>query len=1655
MVEAQLMDLTVISQNLPSPGPPQIERDNILDSVELMLGGDMRLVVVEGRDGIGKTTLMSQFVRRHPKNAVSLFVSYSSRWAYDPKVLNLDLLRQIHWAIYDELPHEEEMVESLLPVLFAKLSARARLKRELYYFVLDGLDEIPREDVSTQALLLDLLPFGLNQFRFIISGEYDLVRAAISDRIASKPHQLVGFGSDEAAKYLADLVHDRDSIDDLNRLCLRIPGNLASVRRSLEAGASVESILAGDPTKPLHFFELEWRNVDEKDKSQVTSLAILANDRRKHSAETLARILDVPAASVAASLARLSFVQLDPKGEVSFVSESFRKFAAEKLSNWRRPTNALLISHLLKEPDGVEALSYLPALLEQEGQYEQILSYLSPEHLGTMLETSQSLFPIQQKASLGLEAARRLNRDPEILKFSMQKSALTELDVSDEWRAEVEARIAVNDLDTALALAQNAVLREDRLHLLSIVVRKKRERKLTIEQELIDQIKQLYSEIKETVLAKRARQIAGDLIFSVPELAIELVEKATDVSDSENSLDWALANLSVATMVASTEETRGRGREFEAHENIREKIRDPKARRFTSAAALLFGEFSGAEIIHEAEKVTSAGDRLHLLRLWTRTNRESTDAASVIQYALEVAIRATPYTFNATVLRELAIPLPFISDTETLKHLLGIFDSQQGTVEPLGPTEDFVRLQLLLARAEMRFDFEAARSRIADVYLRINEIEDLDLKTVCLSWLITSLTSMDPELRLENECPDRIHSSTHEEFEVSLKSLLESTGDHFQVTKAVVGALSRYNGEMASDVAMSLNLEDRRDAALLELFDSGTKIPIERIDLGLLDKCLDLFADLDERDEALITVIERLSGEPDKTARVIPQALNFFSRLESIRGAEERSRGCCLAYTLLMKIDPNKHQELASRLLVVMEQAWLSIDPDWRRVKAGFQTAEAISKYSLEKAREYISRTEKFRTDTTMCIGATAIAYLGCLRLVMRSYSGLLPRNNDRPEDLDHLTHLIGIVPSKGERAGFWSELAVRFSLADRFEACRRVVTDHVRPLLESISASDLEYLERTTITVSPSLYCAHPPTALATIALLPPNKRDDAYSEIADLILRKVPPGDPYESDDMVGYDASYNEIWEICELLELTQTDVNIYHYIRCVADTLTSRKYGHRFSRGQKQIIVNKLAKVVSQKLPELRNIKHDGYRVASEAQLARVQNSIMHVQSKAWDDLIVRAETIPNLADKAYVFGILASTLPPRESSKRDQLFERAKEIVSTIPAHFDKIEHYESLASLAAKSNQHISRRCIQDAMNSSIMSKDPAMYPAQRRLLDLAFRIDPSLAASLATLADDDPAKERAHLNLQRQLGLNKLKKRMIDQSAGGETQLSTQEKKDFPKAAWKNLGALNGNRIGDIHVEYTRDWIQAAAELPLDRSYPILSWVVENASRRLRSTDQARTQLRPMFEAILEATELCARMATRSSIVSKISKGVPSRSADGSSILVRSGEREHALRFLTEWFAKAVSDYLTICDAYFGPEDLQLLQLLQSEKPDCRVHIVTSRRHNEKLRPSLEEAFRAQWKQMFDQDPPDTKIIIAGNDFDGDLPIHDRWWLTKGGGIRVGTSYNSLGLKKDSEISVLSTEEAERCEEDVNQYLQLSKKEDQGRRILYTLFTL
>jgi hypothetical protein len=277
-----------------------------------------------------------------------------------------------------------------------------------------------------------------------------------------------------------------------------------------------------------------------------------------------------------------------------------------------------------------------------------------------------------------------------------------------------------------------------------------------------------------------------------------------------------------------------------------------------------------------------------------------------------------------------------------------------------------------------------------------------------------------------------------------------------------------------------------------------------------------------------------------------------------------------------------------------------------------------------------------------------------------------------------------------------------------------------------------------------------------------------------------------------------------------------------------------------------------------------------------------------------------------------------------------------------------------------------------------------------------------------------------------------------------------------LPEAAWMVLGSLNARRIAHMRLEYTRDPIRLAANYPLSRAYPILAWVVENAVQRLSTTDQANTTLRQLLEATYLAAEISVRMTTRFSDRLQRTKRRPVKEGDDGSLLVSAGDREHALQFLRDWFTREVKDYLKICDQFFGPSDLELLMILRSANPACKVQILTSKQHHDQeglSSPNVE--YLQQWRWISDQEPPETEIVIVGIESSGKSPIHDRWWLTKGGGLKVGTSFNSLGRAQDSTIMRISNSEFERLESDVDQYLIEKKREYNGEHLRYLSFTL
>src|SRR5690349_19449455 len=103
-VVATVATICSISSTLPSLPKPYIERLHIINALDTMLEEEIQAVLLGGEEGIGKTTVATEFVLAHPDQAFSLFAVGPSALTRSPEFLIADLCDQISFAIAGKRP---------------------------------------------------------------------------------------------------------------------------------------------------------------------------------------------------------------------------------------------------------------------------------------------------------------------------------------------------------------------------------------------------------------------------------------------------------------------------------------------------------------------------------------------------------------------------------------------------------------------------------------------------------------------------------------------------------------------------------------------------------------------------------------------------------------------------------------------------------------------------------------------------------------------------------------------------------------------------------------------------------------------------------------------------------------------------------------------------------------------------------------------------------------------------------------------------------------------------------------------------------------------------------------------------------------------------------------------------------------------------------------------------------------------------------------------------------------------------------------------------------------------------------------------------------------------------------------------------------------
>ena len=1587
----------------PTSPTPEIPRDQYLDTFERVIAGPVDLLLLEGDVGIGKTTLLSQFARRHPRTAISSFVTQMPRYGFDPATLRRDYVSQLLSVLYPKqsFPHKDEG-DGVLQTLIQKLKRR-HASRSIY-FLLDGLTDI--SDPIMRREVARFLPIGQG-FPVIISGEQKLLPTELRDNTRVRATQAVNFSLTEVQQYLAGLGLSDASSKTVYLECGRgTPAHVAAARRCIVAGIDIDR-MSGHVIRDL--FDYEWEQVVTNDFSSHL-LGLITHARHQLTAYTLSQILSVTEDHIRQVVAQLPFLVFQTDSScVTFVSRTFADFASEKLSRTKSEVLDSIVNYLrkLENEDASGATDPLPEYYRESGRLEEVISFLSPKYFSDILKRSESLIPLRRQIEVGLEAASELRQDAQLVQFGLECSAIREIEGSLVSRSEIEALVATEQIPEALALAAACPLREDRFHLLAVVARCAKERGVVTSREITDQIRYLFDQLDPTQLGEKAIDIAADLYAGFPDLAVDLVEQSASAGGSENELDIAYLRLSIAASMRQLGSDGGQ----DDLELIRARIKNSRLRGFTGALSSRVE--AAEEIISEAGRLGTTSDRLFFIRRWLADNSERADSIDVAEYGLGALIESTAYSPNIRVLRELSTPLLYASDGDRVRSLVRSIEVQSSIIDDRGPTEEVVRLQLNLSVAESRFDFEACASRLVEVCLKVDALADLATKSSCLARCLVALRSVDNAGEIERR--EGLTSLCKEELEKAISSLLADTAQQVEVTSGIIGALASFDVDRALAVATSLNTAARREQALLIAIDAILENEPDTSGLrSVYGACARLRTPegLDHVTAAIAEYLTQRHSAHDKA--LIESTFELFGDLFfSVSDSIERCRVLCLLYGLTETGDYKGVSGFRDRLPEMIKTAIDELEPGTSRIDAGFRVARSIADHHPEDAKIYLTDAESMRKNTTLSSSSAEWTSQACLRLAIRAFAGQLGHGFDAKDDIARIRSRIENLSSTFLRANLWGELAMHLYLQEHSDDGDRIVSEQVIPLLSSMPDGPIR--QDTIIAIAPALYKNQRTTKSIYFECLSAPQLDSALMACAVFILEQHIPSDPYENDD-TGYSISYTDAINVVELASKIKQDGLVYSLIVALADTLSSHGSSTRFSEQQLTDIVLKIRELSNEQFPDQDNIWHDGYIIATDAQILRVERQ----SGQCWDELIGRARRIPNRSDRAYVLATIAQVLPPRESGRRDEIFDEAIQETNTIPCSYDRLSRLSDLADMMVRKSKTLARKCLRSAMSAFRHTADEADQKVFRRVIDTAFKIDADFAASLVSMADDDPARKVARRDLGRRLETLQSRQAIIDGPMAWND--AREEDFDVSYSAWLALGSLNSGRAHPAALDRLRPALQAAGGYPLRRAYPIIAWVIENAVRLLGGTAKSRAAMREVYEGAMRATELAEVAGASASVAVRSDTLLLSASMSQESLFVEVGQRDHAVEFIQQWLSRAAEEYVYICDQYFGPEEADLLKVIQSVVPGVEVAVLTSRHRQKKNNDkSLLEAYRSGWQSISDQRPPMVEIVVVGLESSDLSPMHDRCILTKGGGISLGTSWNYLGVRQDTTISVLS----------------------------------
>ena len=1638
--EAIYVGTSDFCRNFPSRPKQLIPRDSIYEHVDTVFDGAARCIIVEGDVQSGKSEFLAGYMLRNPQNSIGVFLSPGDSYFYSPEFIRIVLGEQIAWLLTGQAGNFDSVSAAEYKSLLYKLQRAA--KQSNITFVIDGLIGKSSPEGRLKSEILDLLPFGQQSFQFLISGESE-IEHDIKVRCRSvKSVPLMQVGLEEATEFFKSVPNlQPKDIYDIRRFCGGSIGRLTKFKAILEANRGrLDDILGGKTGEFQDLLDMEWANISNIETK--TLLAYLSFSNRPLTIDELEKYTGTSGESLRKNFATVSFVNQDEHSNaVSLRSDIERKFLQRKLSEYEKEVQAKLIDELLRNPNSAESDRHLPAQLMQSQKYDELFGKLDTAHFCRLLSREKSLRSLRANFDIGLKASKVKNNDVLAAKFGMGKSVVGGLEFSTGSQSRIGALVSMSQIDDAIELALSSPTREERLRNLAATAKSLYDEKRTIPSLLKEEIKTLLADVQQDTLGNLAIPIACDLIAVDLEAAISLFNSANAVITHKEPEAADKVNGENATDTGTKRPGVGGQSEFEL------RLSERMHRKFAHALGQMVDRTPAEKLIQRLSNSADVSTDLIFIKEWIGRRRDDPEAFNVANASLDAILKDLTRSPRIEDLRVIALVLPHTHDKDDADKLGGRIKALASTDFFLGTSIEGIRLRLLLLEVDYRIRRAEAELSLLEMLIEVEAQTDISVRTACLSWILHGLKQFQNSDALEASTSLISHAT--ELLMQAIELLLANSADHFAAVRTALPALARADAALACKLCGSLNTESRRDSAYLLLLSELITLKTYEGSPALILEVVESVADEHYRSTGILSamsiIVDNIKSKRSSTCN--PAVTGLWKKL---RISNYRFIG--LRYALKIEYLLKVSSESISALERELDKSWSDVGIEWVRWDLGYALVRDTYAQNPDYAEKWLGKIAAEEAT----IKAPSESLNDVLKLTaslgIRAFSYLADDKSFSGDDFNKLVGLINSVAVPDEKLLLWCELGIRLHYAGKKEFSKYICRTHVEPLLPiDLKETDQFGQELTIAQAAPFIYITHESTGQFLVEKITSTARRDAtISNICFTLLRKVANTDAYKDPSGDGFDLDTDTCASIIALMAKMSTDWAFFGVLEAFTTSLSARKNERKFRRTQAADYLNSLESICRKIMPDKKNIKHDGFLISSLSYINRARQVMgIQVPAAVWIGLYNDARNLSNVSDRAVVTTFVTVGARAKAQIIPDDWLASVRADISACPTLIDQVDRCAWLAEILENFDKKAS---ISLARQGMTLTKDVGpeinVYSRKQKLLDIVYNIDPELADDFIELADGDRARKNDKKALEARLKLQRLQKEAATDP--DKVDLNEESDKDISELSIRNLAALNANRISARPVDDFKRMLTRAPSLPFESAYSVWSWALENAIRKGGSNSKGEKVIVSLYHAVLASGELLASLLHGN----VLALGAGSFPQSG---LVKPGGRDSAFTSIMNWAKQIDGQTITITDPYFGPEDVDLLFEIAKAAPSSDLQVLTGRRHLKKVVSGggYEEKFNESWRSICDVTPSDISIFIIGVNKDGDHPIHDRWIVANNTGLRLGTSANSLGVSKISEVSQIEGQQLADCREMLCGFLERKVRMWEGERVSLSNFMI